>query len=321
MAISIARRVGLRWSQLERAARPQAFPLRHRFVPSGPPFGGCLTRTPKADCLPSARRGEQSMSRFTGTTVVGLAASLALAGCATTEETSPSAAAPKEPTTETRSGGGVRVIVSSSVVIARVIDGDTLDLDNGDRIRLVQIDAPESKGECYGRKAGKVLRHLLPTGTHVRIARDRKLDNTDRYDRLLRYLFKGKQNINLTLVQKGAASVWYFQGDKGRYAAKLLRAAKNARDSDRGAWGACEAELDPTRAFTTLPKAIPPPPTPTTPGSNCHPSYEGACLDPSSPDYDCAGGSGDGPDYTGPVRVVGPDDYGLDADGDGYGCE
>lgn len=48
--------------------------------------------------------------------------------------------------------------------------------------------------------------------------------------------------------------------------------------------------------------------------------YEGACLDPSSPDYDCAG-SGDGPDYTGFVRVVGPDDYGLDGDGDGEGCE
>lgn len=53
----------------------------------------------------------------------------------------------------------------------------------------------------------------------------------------------------------------------------------------------------------------------------CDPNYAGACLDPSSPDYDCAGGSGDGPDYTGPVQVVGSDHYGLDADGDGYACE
>jgi hypothetical protein len=56
-------------------------------------------------------------------------------------------------------------------------------------------------------------------------------------------------------------------------------------------------------------------------GGDCHPSYEGACLDPSSPDYDCAGGSGNGPDYTGYVRIVGSDDYGLDGDGDGEGCE
>lgn len=55
--------------------------------------------------------------------------------------------------------------------------------------------------------------------------------------------------------------------------------------------------------------------------ADCHPSYEGACLDPSISDYDCAGGSGDGPAYTGPVRVVGPDDYDLDRDGDGYACE
>lgn len=53
----------------------------------------------------------------------------------------------------------------------------------------------------------------------------------------------------------------------------------------------------------------------------CDPNYVGACLDPASYDYDCAGGSGDGPDYTGPVQVVGSDPYGLDADGDGYGCE
>jgi hypothetical protein len=53
----------------------------------------------------------------------------------------------------------------------------------------------------------------------------------------------------------------------------------------------------------------------------CDPNYAGACLDPSSPDYDCAGGSGDGPDYTGPVQVVGSDPFGLDADGDGYACE
>ena len=53
----------------------------------------------------------------------------------------------------------------------------------------------------------------------------------------------------------------------------------------------------------------------------CDPNYEGACLDPAAADYDCAGGSGDGPLYTGPVRVVGTDRFDLDADGDGYACE
>jgi hypothetical protein len=56
-------------------------------------------------------------------------------------------------------------------------------------------------------------------------------------------------------------------------------------------------------------------------GSGCDPSYEGACLDPNASDYDCEGGSGNGPEYTGTVTVVGDDHFGLDADGDGVGCE
>jgi hypothetical protein len=53
----------------------------------------------------------------------------------------------------------------------------------------------------------------------------------------------------------------------------------------------------------------------------CHPSYKGKCLDPNASDYDCIGGSGNGPKYTGLVRVVGPDVFRLDADHDGWGCE
>jgi hypothetical protein len=52
----------------------------------------------------------------------------------------------------------------------------------------------------------------------------------------------------------------------------------------------------------------------------CHPSYSG-CLRADASDYDCIGGSGNGPYYTGKVRVIGPDVFGLDRDGDGWGCE
>ena len=55
--------------------------------------------------------------------------------------------------------------------------------------------------------------------------------------------------------------------------------------------------------------------------SRCHPSYEGACLKTNAGDYDCRGGSGNGPNYTGRVRVVVPDVFGLDRDGDGVGCQ
>lgn len=52
----------------------------------------------------------------------------------------------------------------------------------------------------------------------------------------------------------------------------------------------------------------------------CHPSYSG-CLNPNASDYDCSGGSGNGPLYTGKVQVLGYDEYDLDRDGDGWGCE
>ena len=54
---------------------------------------------------------------------------------------------------------------------------------------------------------------------------------------------------------------------------------------------------------------------------SCDPNYEGACV-PIASDVDCAGGSGNGPEYVdGPVTVVGNDIYDLDRDGDGIGCE
>jgi hypothetical protein len=53
--------------------------------------------------------------------------------------------------------------------------------------------------------------------------------------------------------------------------------------------------------------------------SNCTSGYS-PCLPPAS-DYDCRGGSGDGPKYSGPVRVTGADPYDLDRDGDGRACE
>jgi hypothetical protein len=107
-----------------------------------------------------------------------------------------------------------------------------------------------------------------------------------------------------------------------------------AKAAGRGLWGACAGtKLDPSRAIDTgptsgvveaPPETVEPEPEPATteePVSNCHPSYEGACLDPNASDYDCEGGEGNGPLYTGTVTVVGYDEYGLDADGDGFGCE
>lgn len=90
-----------------------------------------------------------------------------------------------------------------------------------------------------------------------------------------------------------------------------------------------EASVAPGSKVTLLiAKAPPPPPTtsppspPTTAPRNCDPSYPDVCLHQGIGDYDCAGGSGNGPNYVeGPITVRPPDPFDLDGNGDGIGCE
>ena len=139
--------------------------------------------------------------------------------------------------------------------IQYVIDGDTVVLANGAHVRLVQIDAPEvQERECYGAQSRAFLRRLLPPGTTVRIETDPRLDQVDRYGRLLRYVFRGPINVNLELVRQGAATVWFYRHDRGRYAVQLNRSARAARAAHRGLWGACPGTpFDPYHAADTGP--------------------------------------------------------------------
>jgi hypothetical protein len=76
-----------------------------------------------------------------------------------------------------------------------------------------------------------------------------------------------------------------------------------------------------TKAPSQLPLAPSQPSPGAGPGGDCHPSYD-PCIAPRGGDVDCASGSGNGPRYVvGPVKVTGTDEYGLDRDGDGIGCE
>jgi endonuclease YncB( thermonuclease family) len=237
----------------------------------------------------------------------------AVAGDAATTDRAETAApaAPKPASQPARPAGRPRLRPAR---VARVIDGDTLETADGRRIRLVQIDAPESSDECYGGEATAVLEGLLPPGSRIGLERDPRLDDVDRYGRLLRYVHTGRRNVNVVLVRRGAASVWFFDGDRGRYAARLLAAARSAKSRKRGAWGACRAQLDPTGAFQTTSRvqASAQPPT----GAGCMAGYT-PCL-PITDDLDCADVRALG---KAPVVVGRNDPYRLDGDEDGYGCE
>ena len=201
---------------------------------------------------------------------------------------------------------------ASRARIARVIDGDTVALTNGRRVRLVQIDSPEVRGgECYSAAATRELRRLLPVGARVGLEADPRLDHVDRYGRLLRYVRAGARNVNLELVRRGAATVWFYRGERGRYAAALLKAARAARSAHRGLWGACRAVWNPNGSAQTQPKGAAAAPSDT----RCEPSYPDFCIPPPPPDLDCA----DVKRHN--FRVVGADPHHFDGDHDGRGCE
>ncbi|SIR61420.1 G5 domain-containing protein [Microbacterium sp. RURRCA19A] len=79
---------------------------------------------------------------------------------------------------------------------------------------------------------------------------------------------------------------------------------------------------EPVREVTSAGTYVAPPPAEAPSSSDgCHPSYADACV-PIDSDVDCAGGKGNGPSYfSGVARVVGPDVYDLDRDGDGWACQ
>lgn len=140
---------------------------------------------------------------------------------------------------------------SGTAVVSAVVDGDTLRLRDGRRVRLVQIDAPE-QGECFFAGATRALRRLAPPGSRVTLSADPRLDATDDYGRLLRYVRARGVDVNLALVERGAAVPYFFRGGRGRFADDLLAAARRARAAGRGLWGACpRARLDPGRGSIT----------------------------------------------------------------------
>jgi endonuclease YncB( thermonuclease family) len=140
--------------------------------------------------------------------------------------------------------------------IDHVADGDTVDLTNGAKVRLVQIDTPEVyfHPECYGSEASAATKRLLPPGTLVRLTREAATDSVDSYGRLLRYVTRVRDglNVNIHLVAVGAAAPYFYRGRRGRYAARLTHLALRARQRGLGLWGSCPGTpYEPDRGVST----------------------------------------------------------------------
>jgi len=124
--------------------------------------------------------------------------------------------------------------------VVRVIDGDTVEIEGGRRVRYIGIDTPEivdpsSPAECYGKEASDKNKGLVE-GKEVRLEKD--VSNTDRYGRLLRYVYVGDVFVNNYLVQEGFAHSSSYPPDI-KYQDVLKRSEEEARKLNKGLWGKC----------------------------------------------------------------------------------
>jgi len=209
---------------------------------------------------------------------------------------------------------------SYAETILKITDGDTIRINTGEDVRLLQIDTPETmSSECYASEATAALTKLI-FGKTIRLESDSASANIDQYKRLLRYVFVGKINVNLKMVEIGAAAPYFYNGEKGKYSAQLLKAAQKARAQKIGLWGKCPgSKLDPTRSLSTgasVKPAASPGATATSAG-NCDPNYD-QCVPITGYDLDC-------PDIynlgMSRLRVLGRDIHKLDRDRDGIACD
>ena len=129
--------------------------------------------------------------------------------------------------------------------VTNVVDGDTFwaDLDGdgtGDvKVRPIGWDAPETtwgKDECYGREATARARGLVDG---QRVALEKDVSETDRYDRLLRYVYTARGEwLGGVMVQEGYAKAKAYPPDT-RYVARLESFQDLAQAQAAGGWGAC----------------------------------------------------------------------------------
>lgn len=131
----------------------------------------------------------------------------------------------------------------SEAKVVRVIDGDTIEIEGGEKVRYIGIDAPETvepqkKVECFGQEATTKNKELVE-GKTVRLEKD--TTDRDKYNRLLRYVYVDENLINAELVKLGFARAWAYPPDM-QYQDQISEAEREAKKIQSGLWSACPAQ-------------------------------------------------------------------------------
>lgn len=140
----------------------------------------------------------------------------------------------------------------TKTTVTRIIDGDTIELEDGTRVRLLGIDTPES-GQCASGEATATTSELV-LNKNVKLETDVQLK--DRYGRLLAHIFIDGVHVNEELVKAGWATTLTIPPNV-KYVDKLLKAQQDARAAKLGIW-----------ADDPCPEHVSNPPNPSAPTSS-----------------------------------------------------
>ena len=127
-----------------------------------------------------------------------------------------------------------------SAEVERAVDGDTIELKSGERVRYLLVDTPEStngRTDCFGKQAAERNAGLV-SGQTVSLRYD-EASCRDRFDRLLAYVSVGTVELNRTLVEEGLACVLYVAPAGQDRREEFETYASQAKTSRVGMWGQC----------------------------------------------------------------------------------
>lgn len=131
--------------------------------------------------------------------------------------------------------------------VTKVIDGDTIIIESGERVRYIGVDTPETvhpkkSVQCYGKAASNKNKALVEGKT---IYLERDVSDKDHYDRLLRFIYLPNPNspsevifVNEYLIEQGYGMVITYPPDV-KYHDRFVLAQRTAQKEKRGLWGSC----------------------------------------------------------------------------------
>lgn len=210
---------------------------------------------------------------------------------------------------------------AEGILVTKVVDGDTIKLEDGTTVRYIGIDTPETVHPsqpvgCFGKEASAKNKELVE-GKRVRLEKD--VSETDKYGRSLRYVYIGDIFVNDYLVRQGFANAISYPPDV-KYQDQFRQAEQEARTNKRGLWGSCPAQAQSTTSSGTTTSKPQPTQTAATP--------KPATTSGTTGSY--TGGDKDCPDFKTQseaqaffISQGGPskDPHRLDQDKDGVACE